>query len=82
VPGLSQGIASLALIVGPLVAGSIYSLIGPGAPFILGSILTFLALLIAFPMMPVVVKHSETATTASHEVAIDEIPAESMAGQL
>jgi len=34
--GLSQGIASLALIVGPLVAGSIYSLIGPGAPFILG----------------------------------------------
>lgn len=80
--GLSQGIASLGRIVGPLIAGSIYSLIGPGAPFILGSVLTFLALLIAFPVIPAVLNHSETAITASNEVTIDEIQAESMAGEL
>ncbi len=77
--GLSQGIASLGRIVGPLIAGSIYSLIGPGAPFILGSVLTFLAMLIAFPVMPVVLKGSETAITASDEVASDEMKTESMA---
>ena len=80
--GLSQGIASLGRIVGPLFAGSIYSLIGPGAPFILGSVLTFLALLIAFPGMSVAIKRSEPAITASDEVAIDEIPTASMAGEL
>ncbi|MGZ3623481.1 MAG: MFS transporter [Ktedonobacteraceae bacterium] len=80
--GLSQGIASLGRIVGPLIAGSIFSLIGPGAPFILGSILTFLALLIAFPVMPVAFNRSETAITASGEAVIDEVKAESMAGEL
>ncbi len=80
--GLSQGIASLGRIVGPLIAGSIYSLIGPGAPFILGSVLTFLALLIAFPVMPVALKRTEIDVTASDEVAINEIKTESMAGEL
>ncbi|MGZ3610319.1 MAG: MFS transporter [Ktedonobacteraceae bacterium] len=80
--GLSQGIASLGRIVGPLIAGSIFSLIGPGAPFILGSILTFLALLIAFPVMPVAFNRSETAITAPDEAVIDEVKAESMAGEL
>jgi len=80
--GLSQGIASLGRIVGPLVAGSIFSLIGPGAPFILGGVLSFLALLIAFPIMPVALNRNEISTTASDEVAIDEIQTESMAGEL
>jgi MFS transporter, DHA1 family, tetracycline resistance protein len=80
--GLSQGIASLGRIVGPLIAGSIYSLIGPGAPFILGSVLAFLALLIAFPVMPVALKRSEIAVKLSNEVAINEVKAESMVGEL
>ena len=80
--GLSQGIASLGRIVGPLIAGSIYSLIGPGAPFIFGSVLAFVALLIAFPVMPVAFKRSETAITASDEAVIDEVKIESMAGEL
>jgi MFS family permease len=67
-----QGIASLRRIVGPLIAGSIYSLIGPGAPFNLGSVLSFLALLIAFPVMPVALKRCEIAVTASDEVTINE----------
>jgi MFS family permease len=51
--GFAQGIASLGRIVGPLVAGGIYSLVGPGVPFLIGSILTILAILIALPSMPI-----------------------------
>jgi multidrug resistance protein len=51
--GFAQGIASLGRIVGPLVAGGMYSLVGPGAPFLIGSILTILAILIALPSMPI-----------------------------
>ena len=80
--GLSQGIASLGRIVGPLIAGSIYSLIGPGAPFIFGSVLAFVALLIAFPVMPVAFNRGETSITAPDEAVIDEVKAESMAGEL
>lgn len=80
--GLSQGIASLGRIVGPLFAGSIYTLVGPGAPFIVGSALTFLALLIAFPVVPIALKQSETAATASDKVNIDEMQTESIAGEL
>jgi len=79
--GLAQGIASLGRIVGPLAAGAIYSLVGPGAPFIVGSVLTILAILIALPSMPLSLKRGETAVTASNEVAIDEIQTESMAGK-
>jgi MFS transporter, DHA1 family, tetracycline resistance protein len=51
--GFAQGIASLGRIVGPLVAGGIYSLVGTGVPFLIGSILTILAILIALPSMPI-----------------------------
>ncbi len=71
--GLSQGIASLGRIIGPLFAGSIYTLFGPGAPFIVASVLTFLALLIAFPIMPITLKRRETASIVSDKVAIDEM---------
>ncbi len=80
--GLAQGIAGLGRIAGPLFAGSIYTLVGPGAPFIVSSVLTILALLIAFPAMPIALKQSETSITAPDEVAIDETQAESLAEKL
>ena len=49
--GLAQGVAGLGRILGPLAAGSIFALGGPGAPFMLGSVLVALAALIAFPVL-------------------------------
>src|SRR6266851_3480147 len=49
--GLSQGVAGLGRIIGPLAAGSIFAIGGPGAPFILGSVLVVLAVLIALPVL-------------------------------
>lgn len=49
--GLSQGVAGLGRIIGPLAAGSMFAIGGPGAPFILGSVLVVLAALIALPVL-------------------------------
>src|SRR6266436_7583942 len=49
--GLSQGVAGLGRIIGPLAAGGIFAIGGPGAPFILGSVLVVLAALIALPVL-------------------------------
>jgi DHA1 family tetracycline resistance protein-like MFS transporter len=49
--GLAQGVAGLGRILGPLAAGSMFALGGPGAPFMLGSVLVVLAALIAFPVL-------------------------------
>jgi len=49
--GLSQGVAGLGRILGPLAAGSSFALGGPGAPFMLGSVLVVLAALIALPVL-------------------------------
>ena len=80
--GLAQGIAGLGRIIGPLFAGSIYTLVGPGAPFLVGSVLTIIAMLIALPAMPLSLKRSETAATALNEADVNEMKTESMAGEL
>jgi len=80
--GLAQGIAGLGRIIGPLFAGSIYTLVGPGAPFLVGSVLAIIAMLIALPAMPLSLKRSETAATALNEADVNEMKTESMAGEL
>jgi multidrug resistance protein len=49
--GLAQGVAGLGRVIGPLAAGSIFALGGPGAPFLLGSALVVLAALFALPVL-------------------------------
>lgn len=49
--GLAQGVAGLGRIIGPLAAGGIYTLGGPGTPFIAGGVLAAIALLFALPSM-------------------------------
>jgi DHA1 family tetracycline resistance protein-like MFS transporter len=49
--GLAQGVAGLGRAIGPLAAGSIFAIGGPGAPFMLGSTLVVLAALIALPAL-------------------------------
>jgi multidrug resistance protein len=76
--GFAQGIASLGRIVGPLAAGGIYSLFGPGAPFLVGSILTILAILIALPSMPISPKLSATEAIAIDKGEVEEMKTTSM----
>jgi len=47
--GLSQAVAALARVIGPLAAGSAFVVGGPGAPFLAGSAFVLLAALIALP---------------------------------
>jgi multidrug resistance protein len=71
--GFAQGIASVGRIIGPLAAGSMYSLVGPGAPFLMGSVLTILAILIALPTMPVLRKLGATEAIAIEKGEVEEM---------
>lgn len=51
--GLSQGVGSLGRVVGPLVAGILYTLTKPGTPFLVGGMLSIVALLLAIPTLPI-----------------------------
>jgi multidrug resistance protein len=50
--GFAQGVAGLGRIVGPLAAGSLFAMAGPGSPFLIGSILVALAVVLALPALP------------------------------
>jgi DHA1 family tetracycline resistance protein-like MFS transporter len=50
--GFAQGIAGMGRVIGPLIAGTIYALGGPGTPFLLGAGLVVLATLLAIPALP------------------------------
>jgi MFS transporter, DHA1 family, tetracycline resistance protein len=58
--GLAQGVAGLGRAIGPLAAGSIFAIGGPGAPFLFGSALVVLATLIALPALSI--KHEVSLT--------------------
>jgi DHA1 family tetracycline resistance protein-like MFS transporter len=80
--GLAQGVAGLGRVIGPLVAGSIYALIGPGAPFLAGSVLVLLAMLIALPAMPLSRKLSQNEAIPTGEVESGETREASAAREL
>src|SRR5258708_177223 len=66
--GLAQCVSGLGRIIGPLAAGSIFAIGGPGAPFILGSVLVVLAALIALPVLSS--KHMVALMHSSPDVQI------------
>jgi len=51
--GLAQGVGSLGRVVGPLVAGMLYTLTKPGTPFLVGGMLSIVAFLLAIPALPI-----------------------------
>jgi multidrug resistance protein len=51
--GFAQGLAGLGRVVGPLAAGGLFALAGPGSPFLIGGILVALAVVLALPALPV-----------------------------
>lgn len=48
--GFSQGVGSLGRTIGPLIAGAFFS-VGPGAPFLAGSVFALLAIMVTLPVM-------------------------------
>lgn len=61
--GLSQGIAGLGRVLGPMIAGSLDTLSNPGIPLLIGGILVLVAAFIIFPTLQKIQqpndKHSE-----------------------
>ena len=51
--GFAQGIAGMGRVIGPLIAGTMYALGGPGTPFLLGAALVVLSALLVIPALPV-----------------------------
>jgi multidrug resistance protein len=72
--GFAQGIAGLARVIGPLVAGVLYDRIGAGIPFIAGGILGILALLLALSPLPLPEAQTSVSTAEGAEtpVAVSE----------
>jgi multidrug resistance protein len=55
--GLSQGVGGLGRIVGPLIAGSLYTF-SSALPFVVGGILVILAAVVALPALSAVRRHA------------------------
>jgi multidrug resistance protein len=55
--GLSQGVGGLGRIIGPLIAGSLYTF-GSTLPFVVGGILVVLAAVVALPALSAVRRHA------------------------
>ena len=56
--GFSQGLGGLGRTLGPLIAGALFA-IGPAAPFLAGTLFSFLAILVTLPVMSKIQKSSE-----------------------
>jgi multidrug resistance protein len=61
--GFAQGLAGLGRVVGPLAAGSLFAMAGPGSPFLIGGILVALAVVLALPALPARREAEETQTS-------------------
>ena len=64
--GVAQGAGGLGRVLGPIIAGGLFSLSGPAAPFIVGGLLSVFALLFALPRLPRGT-HAKSAAPASVE---------------
>lgn len=58
--GLSQGVGGLGRIVGPLIAGSLYTF-SNALPFVVGGILVILAAVVALPALAAVRRHTRSS---------------------
>jgi MFS transporter, DHA1 family, tetracycline resistance protein len=70
--GFAQGIAGMGRVIGPLIAGTIYALGGPGTPFLLGAGLVLLATLLAIPALPTPhLKYPEQENIEEEQVVVE-----------
>jgi MFS family permease len=51
VMGVAQSVGALARVLGPIIAGALFSGIGPSSPFFWGSLLVALSVLVGWPLL-------------------------------
>lgn len=51
--GFAQGMAGLGRVIGPVIAGSLFTASNPGTPFLIGAGLVIVAAIIALPALPI-----------------------------
>lgn len=77
--GVAQGVAGLGRVIAPLAAGALFgSSLGIGSPYVLGGVLSVLALLLALPRLPRRSIH-KTAAASDGVARTEEVSAEPVA---
>lgn len=66
--GFSQGLGGLGRVIGPVIAGTLFTL-GPGAPFLAGGSFALLAILVTLPVMSNI---QRTLTERKQEIEIQK----------
>ncbi|GHO92087.1 tetracycline resistance MFS efflux pump [Reticulibacter mediterranei] len=74
--GLSQGVGGLGRIVGPLIAGSLYTF-GSALPFVVGGILVILAAIVALPALSAVRRHTRLSLEVVEAQDVAEVSSSS-----
>jgi MFS family permease len=70
--GLSQGVGGLGRIVGPLIAGGLYTF-SSALPFVVGGILVILAAIVALPALSAVRRHARLSLEAVEAQDVAEV---------
>jgi multidrug resistance protein len=68
--GFAQGMAGLGRIIGPLIAGSLFTASNPGTPFFIGAGLVIVAAIVALPALPT----AKLTNASAHETVHGETP--------
>jgi MFS family permease len=74
--GLSQGVGGLGRIIGPLIAGSLYTF-GSALPFVVGGILVILAAIVALPALSAVRRHARLSLEVVEAQDVAEVSSSS-----
>ena len=72
--GLAQGVGGLGRVLGPLAAGSIYTLASPGIPFIVGGMLSIVAALLALPALPLMARKVQQPVPTEQPTVVEKTP--------
>ena len=51
VMGVAQSVGALSRVLGPIIAGALFSGLGPSSPFLWGAVLVALAVLVGWPLL-------------------------------
>jgi multidrug resistance protein len=74
--GLSQGVGGLGRIIGPLIAGSLYTF-SSALPFVVGGILVILAAIVALPALSAVRRHTRLSVEVVEAQDVAEVSSSS-----
>ncbi|HEU5376694.1 MAG TPA: MFS transporter, partial [Ktedonobacteraceae bacterium] len=76
--GFAQGMGGLGRTIGPLIAGSLFTL-SPGAPFLIGGAFAMLAILVTLPVMGRIQRTIEARKLEAHKESAQDIESSHLA---